>query len=135
MSIANPVLLDVDQLPKPRMQLRWIQTGPTWSERECVYELIVPLRPNDIRREREDGHEADYVAIEFGCTTCDDDAVLSPLEEADPEHGMSGPYRDTSHALWDAEALGNLPVYVVCDGKATRMAQPDKRERRPTKAV
>ncbi len=108
-------------LPAPRLQLRWATpskkdqddfgfvqaSNPEPGEHRrwiCHYEIVLPLREHDIRREDADGQNVrSELAILInrssrGTTeTCPKDT----------------PYRDGAHAKWDSGVLGGLPVYVI----------------------
>lgn len=97
--------------PAPRLQLRWEKSEEpdTWL---CHYELILPLRAIDIRREQ---------YAEDGKTVIDSDELplhiesVSSLRSSEPcaSGDFAAPYRSGEHAKWDAEALSGLPVYCV----------------------
>lgn len=111
-------------LPAPRLQLRWRK--PTENELSndsigfmnthrwsCDYELVIPLGEHDIRRES--GPE---LVAKLGTT------FTSSGRDEPPDYA---PFRDGAHAKWDSEALGGLPVYVICmDG--TAKLQPENSE-------
>lgn len=96
------------ELPAPRLQLRYrkptddemIGRSPDWV---CVYELILPLREHDIRREREDIGDQDFMALEISKTFVG--TTRTPCNET--------PFRDGAHAKWDSEVLGRLPIYAI----------------------
>jgi hypothetical protein len=106
-------------LPAPRLQLRWAEAddGDTHYQWHCHYELVLPLREPDIRRE---------VYDDDGMQTGEVSELVVPLnpptrrggggEPCRAQDGTSycdAPYRDGAHAGWDAAALGGLPVYVI----------------------
>lgn len=128
------------ELPAPRLQLRWeggepgetFQTrdGPV-TEREwrCVYELVMPLREHDIRREvwkdgEEVGRQAELVIkMSEGFTRVR--TTRTPCKGDDGRHFADTPYRDGAHARWDAAQLGGLPIYVIApDGQALPVDAP-----------
>ena len=109
-----------DALPVPRLQLRWVpSTRKREYQWECHYELVMPLREHDIRREDEDGRD---VRSEFVVAMKEPQLRGStgvPCQAPDGTRYCDTPFRDGAHAHWDAEVLGNLPVYVIApDGKA-----------------
>lgn len=104
-------------LPAPRLQLRWEPSDDGRYHWQCHYELVLPLREHDIRRE-----------------VCDDEGVQTgevselvvamkppsyrtgggePCRAQDGSTYYDPPFRDGAHAGWDAAALGGLPVYVI----------------------
>lgn len=128
-----------DGLPLPRLQLRWspkpvpqsdkkvaadarlgrrmaeamgvpYQPAQTW---ECFYELVMPVGQYDIRNEH---YYAGFILIPISATRRSGSATNPPCK-----FGPDTPYRDGSHAYWDAKALGWLPIYVIDPaGVATR---------------
>lgn len=44
-------LINVQDMPAPRLELRWRKTGDDWSHRECDYNLVIPLGAHDVRRD------------------------------------------------------------------------------------
>jgi len=121
-------------LPAPRLQLRWERrTEPhdfDWDgERSwnCHYELVLPLREFDIRREiYEDGEEVgeqSQLVVPIKGPTIRGANGCTPCVDRDGELYFDSPIRDGAHAQWDAEVLGNLPVFVIApDGTALRQA-------------
>lgn len=116
-------LIDANEMPSPRLELRWQKTGATWDMRECVYGLVLPLREGDIRRENGDGSEADERLIEIGRTKCTGGTryLFTEADEEGKPH-IDTPFRDSAHAKWDSEALGGLPIYAVFGDKALAQA-------------
>lgn len=97
----------VRSLPSPRLQLRWDDDG-----RVCHYELIIPLREHDCRR---DVAESGFMAIPLGRTeTSGGDGGRVREGKVDT------PYRDGSHILWDSEVLG-LPAFAICGDHFTEV--------------
>lgn len=90
-----------EELPVPRLQLRWTDEGTI-----CHYELILRLQSADIRRKVDDEKRSCLMAIPMGWTRC------SPPVEHGPDGQIRTPYRDGCHIKWDAAQLG-LPAYVV----------------------
>lgn len=107
------------ELVAPRLQLRWAPTAPNdraypW---ECHYELVMPLREIDIRRDvyNEDGEkigEVSELVVELKPPTRRY-SDMTPCQAQDGSCYYDEPYRDGAHAQWDAEALGGLPIYVI----------------------
>ena len=110
-------MISSSELPAPRLELRWTKTGDTWDERKCAYNLVLPLREHDIRREREDGTTRDCLTVEMGRTkvTGGSRYLFQPNER--PGYRIDVPFRDGAHAQWDAEIL-DLPVYAVFEDYA-----------------
>ena len=113
---AEPLACELD-LPAPRLQLRWQRQPtsdvewmgePTWL---CRYELIIPLREHDIRRERDDQPKRPFHR-----------ALISTTKSTGRGDGPDyAPFRDGAHARWDSKALDGLPVYVIStDGRAIK---------------
>lgn len=105
-------------LPAPRLQLRWAEAeAESRHHWQCHYELVLPLREHDIRRE---------VLNDLGMPTGEVSELVVPMKPptmrtggGEPCRAQDGssyfdaPYRDGAHAGWDADALGGLPVYVI----------------------
>ena len=105
--------------------MRWAENpdDSTYHRWLCHYELVLPLRAHDIRREIYD---------DDGCEIGERDELVVPVLEPtkraanhDPYVNTFGrvfydePYRDGKHAEWDSEALGGLPTFVIdMDGNA-----------------
>lgn len=111
-----------NEMPAPRLEMRWVDVEPKaedgfdWTV-ECVYSLVLRLGEYDIRRERydADGNELpklDTKTIEIGRTRSTNYLKRWGQDKIDT------PFRDHSHAKWDTEQLGNLPVYAVAAGRA-----------------
>ncbi len=117
--------LRLDDLPLPRLQLRWEASDKNeqyqWL---CHYELVIPLREFDIRRENcdekgniEKGPPWVAIAMKPPTGRGSDKIPCSSVDGADRYY--DAPYRDGRHAVWDSEVLGGLPVYVIApDGAA-----------------
>lgn len=113
------------RLPTPRLQLRWATNPSADSLHEylCHYELVIPLREHDIRREVYDedgmqtGETAEMVIRIHGPTKRD--ANHRPCCDMLGRRFYDEPYRDGMHAKWDSEALGGIPIFVIdLDGNA-----------------
>lgn len=104
--------------PTPRLEFRWRTEPETECEKDwkedmgkynntyfCDYGIVLPLRHTDIRAEGEDGTLGVNKEVFYKFrTTC--------TNGSEPCKGHT-PFRDGVHALWDAEALGNLPIWVL----------------------
>jgi len=104
-------------LPLPRLELRWVKTGETWYVRECIYELVMPLRNWDVRREcGAKQPKFDCLRIEMGRTYVDGGNGKSPVCDG----VVDAPFRDGAHARWDGEVLG-LQVWATCGECRTKL--------------
>lgn len=111
-----------ETLPAPRLQLRWAKnndrTGSyadcSWA---CHYELVLPLREGDIRRDQYDeagevvGEISELVVPIKGPTGRQ--SAGTPTVAPDGSRYYDTPFRDGAHAKFDAEVLGNPPIYVI----------------------
>jgi hypothetical protein len=116
----------------PRLQLRWedglaerdIFFGkgePVWL---CHYELVLPLREHDCRREVwKDGEEVGSVeelVVAMKSPTLRGKNGTTPCIGSHDSGKLyfDSPFRDGAHAKWDAPLLGGLPIYCVApDGR------------------
>lgn len=114
-STEKQPLVSSKDLPMPRLELRWDHDGTPsgWGEfrRSCRYLLVMPVFSGDVRKgsfaANEDGTALEF---EFGATDCSggqDQRVWLEQQRVDM------PYRDGSHAAWDAHLL-RLPAYATC---------------------
>lgn len=127
------------ELVAPRLQLRWRPKGDgddsgfgfDW---QCVYELVLPLRDTDIRREvYEDGEQVgkrDVLALEISVTNCGRSGE-EPCRAPDGSLHYDSPFRDGAHASWDSEALGGLPIFVIAPDGTAIAKPPPPAEGRP----
>jgi len=110
---------DIMGLPLPRLELRWVKIGETWNERECIYEMVMPLQELDVRREDKNGKQVRSVLrIEMGRTK-----VTGGTENAHPpirDGKVDAPFRDGAHAQWDADVL-NMTVWATCEESFSRL--------------
>ncbi|RYF13342.1 MAG: hypothetical protein EOO77_15675 [Oxalobacteraceae bacterium] len=103
-------------LPAPRLELRWRRPTPdeiaTYaSDWMCDYNLVLPLGELDVRSYTMGSPGELTVLINTTASQCAD-------EPTEP------PFRDSSHAQWDAKHVGNPPVYIVwLDGSSTTMEE------------
>ena len=107
---------NIEGLPLPRLQLRWEKTddaGEDWTQKVCIYELVLPLRALDIRAEV-DGKcgEKSVLRVKMGETTSTGGGY--------PVHDgiVDAPFRDGALAKWDSETL-NLRVFATCGAAST----------------
>lgn len=97
-------------LPAPRLQLRWLGDDEDYS-RNCVYELVLPLREHDIRR---DAAPSGFLAIPMGNTKVSGGS----RPRIGPDGKIDIPFRDGSHIKWDMAVL-TLPAFAVLpDGRS-----------------
>ncbi len=118
------------KLPAPRLQLRWAQhTGQHRYEWECHYELVLPLRGTDIRRDvwkdGEEVGEVEELAVPIKEPTLRG-SNGTPCTAQDGTRYCDTPYRDGAHARWDAEVLGNPPIFCIAPDGAAFKVEPQK---------
>lgn len=115
-------------LPLPRLQLRWERGNKDPSDPEagkepdrnvfvCFYELVMPLRELDIRRENEEGKDVKSVlrlpiSVSASCGGRD--------TRINRDGNVDTPYRDGSHARWDSLVL-RLPIYATYVGVSSEV--------------
>jgi hypothetical protein len=115
------------------MQLRWEEApendgGWDW---QCLYELVLPLRPGDIRREKfdDDGNVIERqseLVVSMGPPLMRG-STERPTFSALGERYADTPYRNGAHALWDSAHLGDLPIFVIGpDGRVFPVEKPAK---------
>jgi hypothetical protein len=99
-------LISENDMPSPRLELRWEKTGETWEQRECAYNIVLPLRDTDIRCEDERGVKVRAtLTLEIGRTRVEGGfKYLFQPNEKDGDQ-IDTPYRDGAHARWDSAAL------------------------------
>lgn len=115
----------MNTIPAPRLQLRW-ETDTDDDGYICHYELVIPLRKTDVRREV---YNNDGIIIGFldeYITPLNTPTYRSgehvPCKDFNGEDFCDTPFRDGSHAIWDSAVLGNLPIYVIgIDGKVFKV--------------
>lgn len=105
------------KLPAPRLQLRWLKSSNAKWDWECRYELVIPLGEHDIRREvRKNGRLLKRTISELVVQIKEPSfrgSTETPCCTRDGMRYCDTPYRDGAHALWDAEKLGKLPIFVI----------------------
>lgn len=112
-------------LRKPFIQLRWarleFETRNSPYQWICYYELVIPLRRWDIRRENARGiPEKTSLTVKISGPTKRGSDV-EPCRLADGSLYWDPPWRDGVHAEWDAALLGDLEIVVIaCDGTVIR---------------
>jgi hypothetical protein len=128
----NPAEAPVHQIVGPHLLLRWEkddQNGINWL---CHYELVIPFREHDIRREVYDKN-----GEQIGQRSANVIPMGSPTRRTGRKPCLNGmydaPLRDGVHAQWDSAKLGGLPIYVMDpDGKVyLRPNAQDNREPKP----
>lgn len=101
------------KLPTPRFEFVWEKEGDDWFKSICTYNLVLPFRDCDCRRETEDGMLQENV-IELGVTKVTGGTGEPPIYMGT---NVETPYRDGSHARWDCHALGgDIPIFAICEG-------------------
>ncbi|MBR8234656.1 hypothetical protein K6W26_22880 [Burkholderia sp. AU42008] len=118
-----------DDLPAPRLQLRWTPSDEPGYGWECHYELVLPLGQNDIRAEQEgpDGERLPNLKelVVPMVEPCLRSSSATPCMTSDGSRYYDDPYRDGAHAWWDSKELGNPPIFVIApDGMA--FPRPDR---------
>lgn len=103
-------MLDVENLPMPRLQIRWEMVDEVQNKWTAHYELVIPLNPYDGRRE--DGRN--YIAVPFGTTKVT--SAHSPIKNGK----VSTPFRDGVHIKWDQEKL-KLPAFAIYGDRVTQI--------------
>src|SRR5262245_38298431 len=112
------------KMPTPRLQLRWEKVAE--GEWKCNYELVIKLGKLDIRNPQ-DYKRATEKLIPLSSGTM----VQSTRGPVWPDGTVDTPFRDGAHARWDAEQLGNPPIYAVYEDKFTRLKDLDKTTAKP----
>ena len=124
----HPVI-PTDDLPTPRLELRW--RDMTHEERVssggchtsiCDYDLVIGLREFDIRIEDADGRTG-AGSREFRVNLSKTLSSGSAASRSHPYY-IEGPFRDSSHAMWDGVQLGRLPIYKIAAGRAQLLDYP-----------
>lgn len=114
MTTENKMLPRDTNLPCPRFELRWEMTGSDWRERECVYSLVIPIRPYDARAEVDDSGPVETeseLRVALGLTICGGGDGKPPIHDGI----VDTPYRDHAHSQWACEGLGGtIPIVAVC---------------------
>lgn len=120
------------KLPAPRLQLRWEKsTIDQTYQWECHYELVIALGKHDIRAEQNGPRggrlpNLKELVVPLKPPSLRDGGHI-PCTWPDGTRCYDSPYRDGAHAMWDAEQLGNLPIYVIApDGMAFSKAAYDE---------
>lgn len=118
-------------LPAPRLQFRWAPfEGDSRYGWACHYELVLPLREHDIRREVwEDGEQAgerSELVLNVGGVTKRGGSE-APCLDLHGRRCFDTPFRDGVHAGWDSLALGGLPIFVI-DIDGTAIPEPSERK-------
>ena len=121
--VTTGKLIREQELPTTRLELRWRAADPNSDgyTLKCEYLLILGLDDLDIRGEQY-GDDYDLLfrkrakVLELGGTHADG---RSPLDLG--AQRIRTPFRDGAHIRWDSKRLGNLPMFVVCDGWAQQI--------------
>lgn len=125
------VVIPRESVALPRLQLRWApgDEPEVWL---CYYELVLPLRNADIRRDiyDEDSMQIDKrdelaIPMSSGPTRRTGNGPGPCKSEWAEGFWYDDPYRAGKHAEWDSDALRGIPFYVVApDGTYLVKAQP-----------
>lgn len=119
-------------IPAPRLQLRWELGDEANWEWHCHYELVLPLREHDIRREvwadgDDTGQRLSELVIPMSEGYTRRGSSRAPCETDSGGKVFDTPYRDGAHASWDAAQLGGLPTYAIApDGTAILKPTPEQ---------
>lgn len=114
--------IPLESLPEPRLQFRW-KAGDRPGLWRCIYELVLPLREHDIRRERYNAatdkiRKRKCLRLKISETQRDSQTAPCSSPFGEPPQ-FDAPFRDGAHAKWDSEALKGLPIYCIApDGTA-----------------
>lgn len=127
-------LLNVSELPRPRLELRWDEENapppegyPTGSK-ACRYLLVLPLSRWDLRREDENGEQVrGALEMEIRCTIR---GGGGPDLIDEDRQVIDTPFRDHSHATWDSHVL-KLPAYVTAGERAMLLDPVEPKELLP----
>ncbi len=120
---AQPRKWDEDDLPMPRLEMRWTRDDSYTSR--CTYVLVFPHFLDKSLGE----DERDIVSKPLGQTKSQGSERLTFWRFGDAE--LDTPFRDGAHAFHDAKVL-KLPLFITTeDGDATEvMFDGDKRGQR-----
>lgn len=112
-------IFNVSEMKCPRLELRWDKVDG--NDKECAYNLVIPLTEYDIRREDSDGKKVrDCLTVEMGRTQSSGGSpVIFDGDKNNPPF-IRTPFRDGAHIRWDGKVL-NLPIYVVFEDKAQEL--------------
>lgn len=127
MNNPRPPLLKSNELPLPRLELRWSAPdapppeGYPVGTQSCRYLLVMPLGKWDVRREDENCVQVrDVLETELGCTVRSHGMPQLVWPEANT---VDTPYRAGRHIAWDSHAL-KIPAYATA-GEHAMLIAPD----------
>ncbi|QDJ96287.1 hypothetical protein Xoosp13_100 [Xanthomonas phage Xoo-sp13] len=108
-----PETISVDDLPFPRLELRWREQDETEHYYNWVCDYFLVLAPRTVS----DIRSSTYVDDNEKFHTTDVEYLLASSQRKSVREPYPGdtPYRDGSHAGWDSCAL-NIPAYVTYKG-------------------
>lgn len=116
MTSTAPHIIKEEQLPAPRLELRWqhLEDDRRYAPKfRCEYNFVLPVTENQVRVGScvQFGPELRYT---MGWTDVEGEHEGFPVGENGMLHT---PYRDFHHATWDSYTT-KLPAFVVWDGQA-----------------
>lgn len=103
-----------DQLPCPRLELRWERLSVVVNKYRCSYNFVIPITEGDTRGGCCVNHGSE-LRFEMGWT--DVDGLGGRSFPSDEDGVLDVPFRDGHHIAWDSHHT-KLPAYVVWDGGA-----------------
>lgn len=128
--MKNSPIVPEQQIPTTRLELRWKRLdapdadGYTWL---CEYNLILGFDELDIRGEVVDEEgilcfrsAAKVLSLGGTKTTGNGDFVRNGE--------IRTPFRDGAHIQWDSKRLGDLPMFVIYEGKAQQILRKEERD-------
>lgn len=108
----------------PCIQFRWVKGDGSdfCRDWECHYEIVIPLREFDIRREDKDGNIVRENLVIYNSVTYSGAKIPCIYEN---EYFFDTPYRDGAHSHWDNQYL-NFPIYAIApDGTVIEKGNED----------
>lgn len=88
-------------LPIPRLELRWTESTKKGKKCLCIYELVLPLKELDVRREDETGEPVrEVLRVQMG-----EQEFSDQILPVDSEGHVQTPTALGAHARWDSSNL------------------------------